>query len=119
MKAKEFDRFIYRDFGCIHCGEVETVSPHHRLNRGMGGSKLRDNSANIIVLCSWLNNALESDPKIAEKARNLGWKLRPGQDPNVIAVWYPKYQAWYRLDDEYKRELVSDAPVVAIEKLGF
>jgi hypothetical protein len=119
MKAKEFEKFIYRDFGCIHCGEVERVSPHHRLNRGMGGSKLRDNSANIIVLCSYLNNALESDPNIAEKARGLGWKIRPGQDPEKVAVFYPKYQSWYKLDNEYKRELVSDAPVTPVEKLGF
>jgi hypothetical protein len=119
MKAKEFEKFLYRDFGCIHCGDVEAVSPHHRLNRGMGGSKLRDNPANIIVLCSSLNSVLESDPKSAERARNLGWKLRSGQDSREVAVYYPKYRSWYRLDDEYKRELVSDSPVTAIEKLGF
>lgn len=119
MKVKEFEKFLYRDFGCIHCGEVEAVSPHHRLNRGMGGSKLRNNSANIIVLCSWLNSALESDAEIAAKARLLGWKLSAGQDSTKVAVWYPKYRSWFRLDNNYARELVSDLPVTSVEKLGF
>jgi hypothetical protein len=119
MKAREFEKYLYRDFGCIHCGEVETVSPHHRLNRGMGGSKLRDNPANIIVLCSWINNALEADPKIAEKARRLGWKLTNGQEATEVAVWYPKYRSWFQLDDKYQRFLISDSPVTAVEDLGF
>jgi hypothetical protein len=119
MKFSEFQKYLYRDFGCIHCGEVEAVSPHHRLNRGMGGSKHRNNPANIIILCSWLNSALESDAKIAEKARGLGWKLSAGQDSTKVAVWYPKYLSWFRLDDNFTRELVSDSPVTAVDRLGF
>jgi hypothetical protein len=119
MKAKEFEKYLYRDFGCIHCGEVESVSPHHRLNRGMGGSKVRNNPANIIVLCSVLNGLLESDAKFAAKARNLGWKLTNGQDASKVAVWYPKYRAWFTLNDSFERVLVSESPVTAVEKLGF
>jgi hypothetical protein len=119
MRANEFEKYLYRDFGCIHCGEVERVSPHHRLNRGMGGSKLRNNPANIIVLCSWLNNSLESDAKIAERARGLGWKLTHGQDATEVAVWYPKYRSWFRLNDSFERVLVSESPVTAVEELGF
>jgi hypothetical protein len=119
MKANEFRKYLYRDFGCIHCGEVERVSPHHRLNRGMGGSKLRNNPANIIVLCSTLNGLLESDAEIASKARSLGWKLSNGQEPKEVAVWYPKYKSWFRLDDDFTRKLISDSPVNPVEKLGF
>jgi len=119
MKPKDFDKFLNRDFGCIHCGAVDAVSPHHRLNRGMGGSKLRNNPANIIVICSSLNSELESDAELAQLARRLGWKLSPGQDPLEVAVWFPKYKSWYRLDDDFNRELISDSPVTAVEKLGF
>lgn len=119
MKAKEFDNFLNRDIGCIHCGDLERVSPHHRRNRGMGGSKLRNNPANIIVLCSWLNSLLESDAEAAEIARRVGWKLSAGQDPLTVAVFYPKNRSWYRLDDNFNRVLVSSSPVTAVEKLGF
>jgi hypothetical protein len=119
MKPKEFDKFIARDYGCIHCGEVEAAAPHHRLNRGMGGSKNRDNPANIIVLCSVLNGALESNAVYAQKARKLGWKLSAGQNSAEVAVWYPKYQSWFMLDDDFGRRLVSNSPVVSVDKLGF
>ena len=42
MNKKRFQKYLDRDGGCVHCGDVETAVPHHRLNRGMGGSKERD-----------------------------------------------------------------------------
>ena len=101
MTPKQFSKYLQRDKGCVHCGETETISPHHRLNRGMGGSKERDKPANIIVLCSWLNNALESETKWASKAREYGWKLRSGEDP--LETWYYHLPAgeWRLNDNQY------------------
>ncbi len=31
-----------RDPYCWHCGREDDLVPHHRINRGMGGSKLLD-----------------------------------------------------------------------------
>lgn len=101
MTPKQFRRYLDRDGGCIHCGETESVAPHHRLNRGMGGSKERDTPANIVVLCSWMNNLLESDPIVADKARENGWKLRPGQNPRTAPIWLPMTGFWALLDDDY------------------
>jgi hypothetical protein len=105
MTPKQFSKYLQRDKGCVHCGETETVSPHHRLNRGMGGSKERDKPANIIVLCSWLNNALESDAKIASEAREYGWKLRAGQDPLTTPYYYYPAGEWRINDNQFGFEV--------------
>lgn len=105
MDAKRFKRFLERDGGCIHCGEYDAVAPHHRRNRGMGGSKRLDTPANIITLCSVLNGLLESDVHWARKARDWGWKLGPGQEPATTPVWYPVEGAWFTIDDDYNRAI--------------
>ena len=69
----------------------------------MGRSKERDTAANIIVLCSDWNNRLESDASAAEMGREWGWKLRPGDDPRKIPVYYFTEDTWYYLDDDYNR----------------
>lgn len=101
MSPKEFRKYLDRDGGCIHCGEQEAVAPHHRRNRGMGGSKNLDRASNIIVLCSVLNGLLESDPNWAERAVELGWKLRPGSVPEETPVFYPCRAQWLTLDDAF------------------
>lgn len=66
----------------------------------MGGSKVRDVPSNIVTICSWLNNAMESDPKTAELARELGWKLRAGADPKTESVYHFRH-GWITLDDSF------------------
>lgn len=105
MNGKQFRRFLDRDDGCVHCGELEAVSPHHRRNRGMGGSKARDVPSNIIVVCSWLNNAMEADAKIAEQARANGWKLQAGDHPALTPVFHYSQQ-WRLLADDYTYQRV-------------
>ena len=113
MNGKRFQLYLKRDDGCVHCGEMEAVSPHHRLNRGMGGSKARDVPSNIIVVCSWLNSAMESDPAIAEKARQLGWKLKSGEHPAVEPIYHYTMQ-WRVLDDSFgfHHDLSENARVI-------
>lgn len=107
MNQKQFQIYLKRDDGCVHCGETEAVSPHHRRNRGMGGSKERDVPSNIIVICSWLNNAMESDDVVANLARHYGWKLRAGDVPRETPIWH--YRGEYRiLDDDYGFVVTSE-----------
>jgi hypothetical protein len=101
MNAKQFQRYLARDGGCIHCGESEAVAPHHRVNRGMGGSKSRDVPSNVIVMCSAMNTAMESDAGTAEQAREFGWKLRSFEDPLKVAVWHQVRSVWLLFDDAY------------------
>jgi hypothetical protein len=43
-----------RDSHCWHCGVEEDLVPHHRKNRGMGGSKLLDTPDNLMMVCAAL-----------------------------------------------------------------
>ena len=107
MTPKQFARFMERDGGCVHCGDVVTAVPNHRQNRGMGGSRKRNHPANIVVLCSEINGLIESDPVWATRAREYGWKLRPWDDPLFVPVYEPMWGVWWRLDDEGGREIVE------------
>lgn len=100
VNAKQFRRFVERDGGCIHCGELEAIAPHHRLGRGMGGSKARDVPSNIIVLCSRLNQQVEDNAEVAAKARKLGWKLQSWQDPLSEPFWHFRL-GWVMIDDGF------------------
>lgn len=108
VTPKQFLRYVDRDRGCVHCGRTDTIVPHHRANRGMGGSKVRDVPSNIIVMCSYWNGAMESDARAAEVARKYGWKLSGHDTPKDRDVYYPAEGVWYRLDDDYGKELVSE-----------
>lgn len=108
MKPKEFEKFLRRDGGCLHCGFVDVAVPHHRANRGAGGFKGGNKSSNLLTMCSRINGLMESDPGYAELARVYGWKISRYDNPSEIPVWYPLEGRWFLLDDEFERkELVS------------
>lgn len=108
MKPKDFARLLERDQGyCLHCGETEALSPNHRINRGMGGSKLRDNPSNLVVICSILNGLIESDNRWAKVAEDFGWKLRSWEDTLSIATFDSMSGKWFRLNDDFTRTEVE------------
>ena len=96
-----------RDGGCLHCGETEAVSPNHRANRGMGGSKVRDVPSNLVVLCSLLNGLIESDAQWASVAKSYGWKLSTWQNPAEVPVYDTRNREWLLLDDHYGAKVVN------------
>jgi len=108
MNGKQFGKYITRDGGCIHCGETDAIAPHHRANRGMGGSKARDVPSNIIVICSTMNTAMESDAAIAAMAREYGWKLRSYDDPGKTPVFYQTLGLWVVLNDKFGWDVIEN-----------
>lgn len=118
MKPRDFERLVKRDLGrCVHCGETEAISPNHRANRGMGGSKERDRSANLVVICSLLNGLIESSYSAATIAHRYGWKLRSWEDPELVPVYDRVNGNWYLLDDEFQRVAIP-SPTNALGSLG-
>lgn len=117
MSAKEFARILERDGGrCVHCGATDGLVPHHRMNRGMGGSRALEVPSNVLAVCSWLNGAMESEGDIQRLAISNGWKLtrvNPDRAEEILlnaAVWYPAFLGlggWYRLDNDYQRIRVT------------
>lgn len=102
LNAKTRERVYERDQGkCWHCGTDQNLSIQHRANRGMGGSKSRDNAANLILLCWYVNFEMEASDKKARIARVAGWKLSQYDDPTVVPVWHHPSQQWLLLDDAW------------------
>ena len=105
MTPKQLKKFELRDLHCPHCGaEPPYLVPHHRKNRGMGGSKGSANDpSNILSVCAELNGLMESDSKIANQARENGWKLYQHEDPTVVPVYDSISGFWFRLTNDYKK----------------
>lgn len=82
-----------RDSHCWHCGREDDLVPHHRINRGMGGSKLLDTPENLMLVCGFYNGLMESDIEVQAQARELGHKLAPWEQTNrpvydVLGGWW-------------------------------
>jgi hypothetical protein len=105
MNPKAFSKFLNRDKACVHCGATDdTLVPQHRINRGMGGSKLLNKPSNIVVLCSAFNGLIESNADAAALAVEHGIKLYSWQVPETTPVWYAFESAWFMLDNEGNRK---------------
>jgi hypothetical protein len=99
MNSKDTAKLRQRDQWCWHCGESENLVPHHRANRGMGGSKVADNFQNVILVCAQYNGAMESDAGTANLARDLGHKLSKFLAPGEPC--FDNYaKRWYYLDNK-------------------
>lgn len=92
-----------RDQHCLHCGLTDGLTIQHRINRGAGGSKHRDNPANLIALCGLSNQLLEADAARAQAGRDHGWKLRSWEDPLTVPVLDVLTGQWWTLNDNFER----------------
>lgn len=73
--------------------------PHHRANRGHGGSKLLDGLQNVILVCAGYNGAMESDANVAMHARDYGHKLSRYDSP-THPLFDMTSRRWFVLDDK-------------------
>ena len=106
-------RMLERDgYKCVACGTEYDLTPQHRANRGMGGSKRGHGLSNLVTMCRYHNERLESDPGFAELGRKLGWKLKRNSGPpaSEIAVWYRMDFGWFLLADDGSRLRLPDSP---------
>jgi len=108
MTPKQFSKYLSRDLSCWHCGFTEDLIPHHRKNRGMGGSKAASVPSNTIVMCAIYNGLMESSHAAASLALSKGWKLSSWENPLESIVYHAGEGAWYLLDDNYNRTLLPD-----------
>ncbi|MFJ4286439.1 hypothetical protein ACIPY0_12410 [Paenarthrobacter nicotinovorans] len=105
MNGRQFALYLARDLHCV-CGCVgqeDTLIPQHRINRGMGGSKVLDRPGNVVVMCSEMNGQIESDAIWAAIARDYGWKLERWQTPEDEPFYDVATGKWYLIDNNYNR----------------
>lgn len=69
----------------------------------MGGSKLLDRPANVVILCSNLNYLIEADYDAAKYAIQMGWKLNRNQDPEATPIYDGTKGEWFLLDNDFNR----------------
>ena len=74
----------------------------------MGGSKLRDTAANIVVMCSAFNTLMESDEAHANIARLYGWKLRPWETAADTPFWHRPTGTWRVIHDDFSFETLRN-----------
>ena len=108
MKSADIQKLRKRDDHCWHCGTTEDLVPHHRANRGMGGSKVADNLQNVILICAAWNFAMEADPASASLARDLGHTLSKFDSPGE-PCFDNDSKKWYDLDLKGNK-VVTDPP---------
>jgi len=108
VTPKQFLKYRQRDFDrCPHCGDDTTLVGQHRKNRGMGGSKERDKPANILTMCSFANNLMETSPLFAAECRDKGWKLESWQNPEEVPFFDECDGFWYLIDNNFGRKRIG------------
>ena len=91
-----------RDSHCWHCGATDDLIPHHRKNRGMGGSKLLDGLDNLMLVCAFYNGEMETTSQTATEARGWGHKLATWEATNKPVFDCPTF-TWYTLLEDGTR----------------
>jgi hypothetical protein len=116
IKVKPLLIFGRDAYTCGLCGQVfqdGQLVPHHRANRGFGGSPIiSDRPSNILSLCGLCNGLIESDPVAAGKARLLGIKISrfDAQIAHLkpVKMFVESEREWVLLDDSYGATLTQD-----------
>ena len=100
---------------CQLCGQEfqdGQLVPHHRSNRGFGGSPISDRPSNVLSLCSLCNGLIESDAVEASRARILGIKISrfDAEIAHLVPVkmFVESTREWVLLDDNYGATLTQD-----------
>jgi len=99
VKNADIKKLRARDQHCWHCGLEDNLVPHHRANRGHGGSKLLDGLQNVILICAGYNGSMESHANIARQARDYGHKLSRYDSP-AQPVFDVTQCKWYVLNEK-------------------
>ena len=96
LSRKSLTLLRARDTHCWHCGATDDLVPHHRKNRGMGGSKLLDGLDNLMLVCAFYNGEMESTSQTAIAARRWGHKI-PAWGDTREPVFDCTVFRWYTL----------------------
>lgn len=112
------DALNVRDGGvCVCCGQPGTdwdrLIPHHRADKGMGGSTAPDvhRMSRLLLVHASINLAFEdAHGVVLDRYRRYGWKIRRSDDTAAAPVWYGPDRGWWLLDDDGGRHEAEPPP---------
>ena len=99
-----------RDPYCWHCGREDDLVPHHRINRGMGGSKLLDIPQNLMMVCGQYNGDMEGNATVGAQARGWGHKLSVWESPEHPVFDCVAFRWWVLLPNGWKIMVAEPVP---------
>jgi len=99
-----------RDQYCWHCGREDDLVPHHRKNRGMGGSKLLDTVENLMMVCGQYNGDMESNATVAAQARGWGHKVPVWDTTDHPVFDCSAFRWWVLLPNGWKVMMQDHVP---------
>ena len=79
--------------------DPETLSPHHRANRGHGGRPSLNRLSNLVWLCSEMNGLVESSADAAQAARDRGIKISSFAEPSRERIRHAVHGRVFLNDD--------------------
>lgn len=108
--------------GCLGEGNV----PHHRANRGSGGSKVLDHPANLVLVCSLCNGAAEDAPALVrfdlierglrvDKAATNAQTLERVKATPVTCL---EGERWFLIDESTRRHVNEGRSGVGLVQSG-
>ena len=94
LDARDGHLCAWHAAGC----DLETLVPHHRVNRGMGGRASLNRLSNLVWLCAVVNGLIESSAEWAVGARVRGIKLSGHAEPSRERIRHAVH-GWCLLTD--------------------
>jgi hypothetical protein len=79
--------------------DQQTLVPHHRANRGMGGRKSANVMSNLVWLCSEMNGRIEAQALFASVARGRAIKISSHDNPEHVPIIHAVHGRCLLLDD--------------------
>lgn len=83
---------LFRDFELCPICYRRATTVNHRANRGAGGYQKGNTLANACAICWTCNGLIETDPDLAELARERGVKISKYADPTAEEYLHPAYR---------------------------
>lgn len=84
----------------------DRIVPQHRQG-GMGGSKFKHRTANLLHIDSITNGLLEADADLKRRAKVYGVSIPSWAYPEKVPVFYPHEHAWSRLEGDGRTQITT------------
>ncbi|MGW0562877.1 HNH endonuclease [Streptomyces sp. NPDC003016] len=103
---------------CVRCNSANSLTIHHRVNRGMGGAREEwiNQPHNLLLVCRTCNSWFEDHPR---ESYSSGWKVRRPMLPGEMPVTYPGGRQYVLYPDGTRAPIRTSAEPDAESAIDF